>query len=107
MNPATMPPEFFSSQPGIIREKAAEIYSLGILMYFAATGEYPFTGPTLLDYKLQHRTVHATPPKLVNPITPNWLEFIIMKCIEKDPDKRWGNVSEIQKTFRDGMNTTN
>ena len=106
MNPATMPPEFFSSQPGIIREKAAEIYSLGMLMYFAVTGEYPFVGPTVLDYKLQHRTVHATPPKLVNPITPSWLEFIIMKCIEKDPDKRWGNVSEIQKAFRDGMNTT-
>jgi tetratricopeptide (TPR) repeat protein len=105
MNPATMPPEFFSSQPGIIREKAAEIYSLGMLMYFAVTGEYPFVGPTVLDYKLQHRTVHATPPKLVNPITPSWLEFIIMKCIEKDPDKRWGNVSEIQKAFREGMET--
>jgi tetratricopeptide (TPR) repeat protein len=107
MNPATMPPEFFSSQPGIIREKAAEIYSLGILMYFAVTGEYPFTGPSLLDYKLQHRTVHATPPRLVNPITPSWLEFIIMKCLEKDPDKRWDNVSEIQKVFREGMNTNN
>ncbi len=106
MNQATMPPEFFSSQPGIIREKAAEIYSLGILMYFAATGEYPFAGPTLLDYKLQHRTVHATPPKLVNPITPNWLESIIMKCIEKDPDDRWESVSDIQKAFREGINTT-
>jgi len=51
-------------------------------------------------------TFPVTTPKLVNPITPNWFEFIIMKCLEKDPDKRWGNVSEIQKAFRDGMNTT-
>ena len=74
-------------------------------MYFIVTGEYPFSGPALLDYKVQHRTIHATPPKLVNPMAPNWLEFIIMKCLEKDPDKRWDNVSEIQKAFREGMNT--
>jgi serine/threonine protein kinase len=104
MNPISMPPEFFSSQPGVIREKAAEIYSLGVVMYFILAGENPFVGPALLDYKVQHRTVHATPPKLVNPAAPNWLELIIMKCLEKDPDKRWENATEIQKAFREGAN---
>jgi len=106
MNPVTMPPEFFSSQPGVIREKAAEIYSLGVLMYFILVGEYPFEGPALLDYKVQHRTIHATPPKLANPAAPNWLELIIMRCLEKDPDKRWDNATEIQKAFREGANQT-
>ena len=106
MNPATMPPEFFSSQPGVIREKAAEIYSLGVLMYFIVTGDYPFVGPALLDYKVQHRTIHATPPKLVNPMAPNWLELIIMKCLEKDPDKRWDNATEIHNAFREGAKAT-
>jgi tetratricopeptide (TPR) repeat protein len=106
MNPVTMPPEFFSSQPGVIREKAAEIYSLGVLMYFILAGEYPFMGPALLDFKVQHRTVHATPPKLVNPAAPNWLELIIMKCLEKDPENRWDNLMEIQKAFHEGANRT-
>ena len=106
MNPATMPPEFFAGRSGIIKEKAAEIYSLGILTYFIVTGEYPFPGPTLSEYKLQHRTVHVTPPTLVNPLVPDWLEAIIVKCLEKDPEKRWQSVTDIQQVFLEGMRTS-
>ena len=83
MNPATMPPEFFSSQPGVIREKARGNIFFGGFDVFHCDRSDPFVGPALLDYKVQHRTIHATPPKLVNPMAPNWLELIIMKCLEK------------------------
>ena len=103
MNPATMPPEFFLSRGGLIKEKAAEVYSLGILIYFMITGEYPFEGPGLSDYKLQHRTIPPTPLRSLNPQAPIWLEQLVLKCLEKEPEKRWANVTEIQQEMRRAM----
>ncbi len=100
MNPATMPPEFFLSRGGIIKERAAEVYSLGILIHLAVTGQYPFDGPGLSEYKHQHRTLPPTPLRLLNPQAPIWLEQIVLKCLEKEPEKRWGSVTEIQREIR-------
>jgi serine/threonine protein kinase len=100
MNPATMPPEFFLSRGGIIKERAAEVYSLGILIHLAVTGQYPFDGPGLSEYKHQHRTLPPTPLRLLNPQAPIWLEQIVLKCLEKEPEKRWDSVTEIQREIR-------
>lgn len=103
MNPATMPPEFFRGKPAPVPERASEIYSLGALIYFTATGEFPFEGPAFDDYKFQHTRVFAAPPRLINSAVPDWLEPIILGCLEKEPQKRWSTVSEIQQAFARGM----
>jgi tetratricopeptide (TPR) repeat protein len=103
MNPATMPPEFFRSRVGTIRERAADIYSLGAVLYFIATGEYPFEGPSFEDYKFGHTKMVAAPARLANPSVPEWVDMIILKCLEKDPEKRWENVTEIQEAFKKGL----
>ncbi|HMK35264.1 MAG TPA: protein kinase [Desulfomonilaceae bacterium] len=99
MNPATMPPEFFRSRTGTIRERSADIYSLGVLMYFIATGEFPFEGPSFDDYKFQHSKIFAAPPRLIEPTVPDWLEPIILGCLEKEPEKRWDTVIEMKRVF--------
>ena len=104
-NPVTMPPEFFRSKAGTIRERSADIYSLGVLIYFMATGEFPFEGPSLEDYKFQHTKIFAAPPRLIDPTVPDWLEPIILGCLEKEPDKRWDNVIEIRQALNRGMQT--
>ncbi|MBI5250537.1 MAG: tetratricopeptide repeat protein [Desulfomonile tiedjei] len=104
MNPVFMPPEFFRSKGTNIKERAVDVYSLGILIYFMATGEYPFDGPALDDYKFQHIRIFAAPPRLIDPTVPDWLEPIILGCLEKEPDKRWTSISEIQQAFNRGMN---
>jgi serine/threonine protein kinase len=103
MNPATMPPEFFRTKPATIPERASEVYSLGALIYFTATGEYPFEGPAFDDYKFQHTRVFAAPPRLINSSVPDWLEPVILGCLEKEPQKRWSTVAEIQQAFKRGM----
>ncbi len=97
--PATLPPEFFKSGRGAIKERAADIYSLGILMYFLATGEYPFEGPSFDDYKFQHTRISAVSPKLIDNTIPDWLESIILCCLEKEPEKRYDTVNEIGQSF--------
>ena len=103
MNPATMPPELFRSKASTIRERSADIYSLGVLIYFVATGEFPFEGPALEDYKFQHNKIFAAPPRLIDPTVPDWLEPIILGCLEKDPEKRWDSVMDIRQALNSGM----
>lgn len=104
MNPAFMPPEFFRSKSANAKEKTADIYSIGVLIYYMATGELPFEGPTFDDYKFQHIRIFAAPPRLIDPAVPDWLEPIILGCLEKEPDKRWNSIAEIQQAFNKGMN---
>ncbi len=103
MNPATMPPEFFRSRSVGIRERSSEVYSLGALLYFMVTGEFPFEGPTFDDFKFQHTRIIATPPRLSNPDLPEWLDQVILGCLEKDPENRWGSMTELQREFNQGL----
>ncbi|MBM3298729.1 MAG: tetratricopeptide repeat protein, partial [Deltaproteobacteria bacterium] len=104
MNPATMPPEFFRSKTTGGRERQSEIYSLGVLMYFMLTGHYPFEGPALDDYKFQHTRILAKPMQKFNPDVPDWLDQLVLKCLEKDMEKRWDSIADIQRELNQRMN---
>lgn len=103
MNPATMPPEFFRARTTGVRERSSEVYSLGALLHFMVTGEFPFEGPSFDDYKFQHTRIIATPPSLTVSDLPEWIDHVVLGCLEKEPDKRWNSVFELQKEFTDGM----
>ncbi|MBI5570878.1 MAG: tetratricopeptide repeat protein [Desulfomonile tiedjei] len=103
MNPATMPPEFFRTRVGTIQERAADIYSLGAVMYFMVAGDFPYEGPSFDDYKFGHTKMNAAPTQLANPSVPDWLDRIILRCLEKDPDKRWDAVADMLEAFDEGM----
>ena len=72
----------------------SDIYSLGICLFEAVTGRLPFERRS--DYALMHAHVQETPPspkKLQRAIPPE-LERIILKAIEKDPDRRYQSADE-------------
>jgi tRNA A-37 threonylcarbamoyl transferase component Bud32 len=84
--PSYMPPEQFTGAPV---DGRADIFSLGVILYWMATGDKPFAGDTItaVSYKIVH--TDTIPPRKLNPAVPEGLEIIIMRCLEKDPARRY------------------
>jgi eukaryotic-like serine/threonine-protein kinase len=68
---------------------AADIYALGVILYEMLTGRCPFEGRNALETIEQHRLHDPVPPRRLRPRTPRDLETITLKCLEKDPARRY------------------
>lgn len=73
----------------------SDIYSLGIVMYEMVTGRVPFDGETTVSIAIQHLQEEMKPPGMFAKDLPVSLEKVILKCTQKSPDRRYGNVSEL------------
>jgi hypothetical protein len=84
--PAFMPPEQFTGAP---IDGRADIFSLGVILYWLATGEQAFPGETVtsVSYKVVH--TEPAPPRKLNPSIPAKLDSIILKCLAKSPEERY------------------
>jgi WD40 repeat protein len=93
-SPNFMPPEQASAQRGQIGP-ASDVYSMGAVLYHALTGRSPFVGETLADTLQQ--VLHKEPigPRLLVPSIPADLETICLKCLEKEPGKRFQTAQEL------------
>jgi eukaryotic-like serine/threonine-protein kinase len=92
--PAFMPPEQFTGSP---IDGRADIFSLGVVLYWMATGEQPFPGEsvTSVSYKVVH--TDPVPPRKLNPSISAKLENIILKCLAKSPDDRYQTGDELAR----------
>ena len=78
-----------------------DIYSLGIVMYEAATGRVPFEGDDAISVALKQVNELPVPPSQINPNVDPALESIILKCMEKDPANRFQSANELYRVLRD------
>lgn len=78
-----------------------DIYSLGIVMYEAATGVVPFDGDDAISVALKQVNEQPVPPSTRNPRVDQALERIILKCMQKDPKNRFQTAEEVFKVLRD------
>ena len=74
---------------GQMARPPADVYALGILMYEMLTGRLPFAGDHPVEIAMQHIQNLPAAPSSLNPTIPPALEEIIMRCLEKDPEKRF------------------
>lgn len=84
-------PQYFSPEQarGLQLDGRADIYSLGVTMYRAATGVLPFQGEDWYDIARRHVEEEPQRPRALNPALSRDLERIILTCLAKDPAERY------------------
>jgi serine/threonine protein kinase/tetratricopeptide (TPR) repeat protein len=90
--PLYMSPEQVEGKPV---DHRSDLYTLGLIFYEMLTGVLPFSGDT--TFQLMYQRVHEVPkrPELVIPDLPPYLSRICLKCLEKEPAKRYQSAGEI------------
>ncbi|HEX9654452.1 MAG TPA: protein kinase, partial [bacterium] len=104
-------PERINAGAGQIRSGAgdsrSDIFSLGVLLYHLVTQLYPFASRNIDD--LAHAILNKMPPPPsgINKQLPPFCESFIMKCLAKEPDKRFQSVEQmvtlLKKTFEGNL----
>lgn len=78
----------------------SDIYSLGIVMYEMVTGRVPFDGDTTVSVAIQHLQEEIPNPANYTPDLPVSMEKIILKCTQKNPDRRYQNIRDLLNDLR-------
>jgi len=90
--PQYLPPEVLQGQEA---DPRSDLYSCGIVLYEIFTGVLPFEGPTAMDIMVKHLREVPAPPSARWREIPPALEAAILRCLEKEPDRRYRSVAEL------------
>lgn len=98
--PAYMSPEQIMGQPV---DRRADIFSLGVLLYEMTAGNRPFGGEGKTLASVFNDIIRVTPPEpyIISSIVPRKLSGIIMKALQKEPEKRFSSGREMAEALRE------
>jgi len=104
-------PEYMSPEQAEVKEvdQRSDIYSLGVILYEMVTGRVPFEGETPLGIAMKHKSEMPKDPKELNTQIPEDLSQVILRCMEKDKEKRYQSAGEVRSELENiekGIPTT-
>ncbi len=90
-------PDYMSPEQvkGEETDPRSDIYSLGIILFEMVTGKIPFEGDTSFSIALKHKTELPPDPREFNTQIPEEFSRVILKCLEKDREKRYQRADEL------------
>jgi serine/threonine protein kinase/Tfp pilus assembly protein PilF len=91
-------PEYMSPEQveGKEVDQRSDIYSLGVILYEMITGRVPFEGDTPFTIGMKHKGEMPQNPKELNTQISDDLNRVILRCLEKDKEKRYQSVGEVR-----------
>jgi serine/threonine protein kinase/Tfp pilus assembly protein PilF len=91
-------PEYMSPEQAEVKEvdQRSDIYSLGVILYEMVTGRVPFEGETPLGIAMKHKSEMPKDPMEINAQISDDLSRLILKCLEKDKERRYQSAGEVR-----------
>ena len=91
-SPAWIAPE---QVVGVRGDPRSDIFAIGVMLYELATGELPFGAPATSGGLRQRLWMTPAPPRRHNPAVPEWLQEIILRCLEPEAAQRYPSAAHL------------
>ncbi len=79
----------------------SDLFALGVMLYHFSTGRRPFGAPTSVRGLKRRLYTEPVPPRAVRPDIPPWLQEVILKCLEVQPEQRWQSAAQLALALQD------